>query len=357
MWRETAHWQYFNTKNNNIYIEIMENISRKKFLKTVGSVIVGGSIAGVSGFVIKENLQKNGLAPASNGNVNPTGDDDFISPYKQISMFATEGDIEAFEQYGGRLYIATANTISITDDYGQPTLRFPVKEGIIRDMAVDADGIYLLRPYSIEVYSFAGALVREWKACSEYAGYCSFTLAEDFIFVTDKENKNICKYTRTGDFVKFIESPNRFIIPSLTYGIAYVNGKLYCSNSGRHQVETYTLDGEYTGKFGSPGGNPGAFCGCCNPVHLTYTPSGEIITSEKGSPRISCYGSDGTFRSLLLNSKLLGGGNVAYEAKVAGDKIFVAGKNLVTIYGYDSQLAAAAGACGGCNAKCGLKTV
>ncbi|GHU88704.1 hypothetical protein FACS1894155_04100 [Bacteroidia bacterium] len=334
----------------------MENISRKKFLKTVGSVVVGGSIAGVSGFVIKENLWKNGLVPASVKDMDTTGDENFVSPYKQIASFATVGNIEAFEQYGGRLYIATANTISITDDYGKPTLHFTVKEGIIRDMAVGEDGIYLLRPYSIEVYSFAGKLVREWKACSEHADYCSFALAENFVFVTDKDNKNICKYTSEGDFVKFIESPNRFVIPSLTYGIAYAGGKLYCSNSGRHQVEIYTLDGEYTGKFGSPGGNPGAFCGCCNPVHLTYTPSGEIITSEKGNPRISCYGGDGTFRSILLNNKTLGGGTAAYEAKVAGDKIFVAGKNLLTIYAYDSQLAAA-GACNDCNAKCGLKTV
>jgi hypothetical protein len=334
----------------------MENISRKNFLKTVGSIIVGGSIAGVSGFVIRENIRKDGLAPASDRDKNTSGGEDFVSPYKQIASFATEGNIAAFEQYGEYLYMATANMISITDNYGKPVSRFVVKEGPIRDMAVDENEIYLLRPYSIEVYSFAGELVREWEACNEHADYCSFALAEHFVFVTDKDNKNICKYTRSGDFVKFIESPNRFIIPSLTYGIVYANGKLYCSNSGRHQVETYTLDGEYTGKFGSPGGNPGAFCGCCNPVHLTHTPSGEIITSEKGNPRISCYGSDGTFRSLLLNSEALGGGNVAYKAKVAGDKIFVAGENLVTIYGYDARLAAA-GACGGCHAKCGLKTV
>lgn len=334
----------------------METISRKKFLKTVGSVIVGGSIAGASGFAITKNLRKGSLAPALSRSTDASGAENFASPYKQAASFAAAGDIEAFEQYGNHLYIAAAGAISITDACGQPASRFAVKEGAIRDMAVGADGIYLLRRCSVEVYSPAGALVREWKACSEYADYCSLALAEGFAFVTDRENKNICKYTRAGDFVKFIESPNRFIIPSLTYGVAYAGGKLYCSNSGRHQVETYTLDGEYTGKFGSPGGSPGSFCGCCNPVHLAHTASGEIITSEKGNPRISCYGSDGSFRSLLLNSKMLGGGSAAYEAKVSGDRIFAAGKRLVTAYAYDPLLAAAAGACGACSAKCGLKT-
>ncbi|MDR0815262.1 MAG: hypothetical protein LBN37_05880, partial [Bacteroidales bacterium] len=138
------------------------------------------------------------------------------------------------------------------------------------------------------------------------------------------------------------------------FGIEYANGLLYCSNSGRHQIETYTLNGEYKGKFGSAGGGPGAFCGCCNPVYLTCTPTGEIITCEKGNPRVSCYGADGKFRSILLDSRTLGGGYAAYEAKVAGDRIFAAGRDIITVYSYDKQLAAA-GDCAGCAVDCGLK--
>ncbi|KAA6311261.1 hypothetical protein EZS27_037575 [termite gut metagenome] len=110
------------------------------------------------------------------------------------------------------------------------------------------------------------------------------------------------------------------------------------------------------GSFGKPGGAPGLFTGCCNPVYISQTSNGDVITSEKGDPRINCYGSDGSFRSLLLDSKSLGGGNTAYDVKVWKDKLFVAGKNKVSIYRYDTALAAHAGACGGCDIDCPLRT-
>jgi hypothetical protein len=87
------------------------------------------------------------------------------------------------------------------------------------------------------------------------------------------------------------------------------------------------------------------FAGCCNPVHLA-TANGEIITSEKGNPRISCYGSDGTFRSLLLDSRSLGGGHAAYNVKVEGERLFVAGRNKVSVFRYDERIASACSSCG-----------
>jgi hypothetical protein len=331
--------------------EAMQNISRKKFLRSFGAVLAGGTIAGISGVAINNSIH--GLAIDANKAKSPANDG-FVSPYRKIASFSVEGTIEAFEQYENKLYVSTVNAISVYDDYGKRLSQFSVKYGITRDIAVDREGVWLLRPTSVLLYAFDGELVREWEACSELSDYCSFALAGDFVFVTDRENKNMAKYTREGGFVQFIDSPNRFIIPSLTFGIEYANGLIYCSNSGRHQVEIYTLNGEYRGKFGSAGGGLGAFCGCCNPVHLTSTPTGEIITCEKGNPRVSCYGSDGKFRSLLLDSKILGGGYAAYEAKVAGNKIFAAGRDVVTIYSYDKQLAAV-GDCAGCGIDCGLK--
>ncbi|MDR1155444.1 MAG: hypothetical protein LBL04_12120 [Bacteroidales bacterium] len=332
----------------------MENISRKKFLRTFVPVVTGGTIVGVSGVMINKNQMNGNPTPAS-GEL--PQNEDFVSPYKPIVVFTSQGNIEAFEQHDDRLYVVSENKLTVMDDYGKTLSRFGIKEGLTRDMAVDSDGIYLLRPASVLVYSHSGELLREWNACSELSDYCSFTLAGDSVFVTDRDNKNICKYTREGAFVRFISSPNRFIIPSLTFGIAYANGKLYCSNSGRHQVEIYSIDGEYEGKFGAAGGQQGYFCGCCNPVYLACTPTGEIITSEKGNPRISCYGGDGKFRSLLLNSKMLDAENTAAsKVKVAGDKLFTAGKDKVRVYEYDPQLATV-GACGGCGVDCGLRKV
>ena len=331
----------------------MDNISRKKFLRTFGSVLAGGVVTGVSGVVIANKTRNDTLTVAPDRVLAPSAGG-YVSPYKQIAAFSVDGSIEAFEQYGGKLYVATVNAVSVFDEYGKRLSQMTVEYGITRDMAVGDDGVWLLRPASILLYSFDGTPVRKWDACSELSDYCSFTLAGDFIFVTDRENKNIAKYTRYGNFVAFISSPNRFIIPSLTFGIEYANGQLYCSNSGRHQVEIYTLDGEYKGSFGSAGGKAGAFCGWCNPVHLTGTPTGEIITCEKGNPRVSCYSADGKFLGLLLDKKSLGGGYAAYEAKISGYRIFAAGRDMITVFAYDRQLAAV-GDCAGCGVDCVLR--
>lgn len=325
-------------------------ISRKKFLRICGSIVAGGTIAAVSGIVIKNTMAEQA---GTLENLRPAGKDSFVSPYKLISSFATSGTVEGFELYDDQLYVTTSNAVSVYDHYGKLLHRFSAGE-TIRDIVVNDEGIYLLYPTKIEVYSLQGEPIRGWEACSDLADYCSFAVASGYVFVTDVENKTICQYTSAGNFVRFINSPNKFIIPSYTFGIEHINGTLYCSNSGRHQVESYTLEGDYIGSFGKAGGAAGLFTGCCNPVHLSSTSNGDIITSEKGNPRISCYGSDGKFRSLLLDSKSLGGGNAAYDVKVQKEKMFVAGKKMVSVFSYDEALALNS-ACSGCGVDCPLR--
>ncbi|MDR2472986.1 MAG: hypothetical protein LBD53_05380 [Tannerella sp.] len=331
----------------------MEKITRKKFLRAFGTLLAGGSVVGVTGVVANKGFKP--AYDASQSGSETVADNSYMSPYRQIASFQTDGEIEAFDEYKGNLYVATCGKVLLTNSYGKSIAELPINNGDnVRDMAVDDDGVWLLHPKSVRLLSHEGVQIRTWEACSDMSDYCSMAIADNCVFVTDKENKNIVKYTRNGDLVKFIESPNRFIIPSLTFAIGYAKGMLYCSNSGRHQIEKYTLDGEYKGCFGTAGSKPGAFCGCCNPVHLTCTQTGEIITSEKGVPRISCFSDDGIFRSVLLDGKALGGGFKSYETKISGDKIFAAAKNKITYYRYDSQLAAV-GACGDCGVECPLK--
>ena len=329
-------------------------ISRKKFLKIFSSFIAGGSILGVSGMLLWKKfvyadtlLDKDGLVPAANLK------DGFTSPYKLVSSFSTPGSIDAFELAGNHLIAATPNNIAVYDQTGSLINNFAIGSNL-RDISADSDHIYLLFPNRVEVYNHEGEWLREWEACSSLSDYCSMAIAPGAVFVTDAANKNICKYTTAGNFVTFIQSPDGFIIPSYSFGITYTNETIYCSNSGRHRVEKYSPDGEYIGSFGKTGGATGMFCGCCNPVHLTHTSTGEIITSEKGNPRISCYGTDGKFQSLLLDNKTLGGGKTAYNVKVHDDKIFVAGKNIISVFQYDKLLAAKT-SCSDCGVECPLR--
>ncbi len=308
----------------------------------------------VSGFSLRRMAQYAGGSGSPDGaSLKPVREEAMTSPYKLVSSFGTSGQVEAFELASDRLYVATPNAVSIYDTESRLVHNFPVPSQV-RDMIVRDDKIYLLYPSHIEIYTTAGDPVREWDACSESSDYCSFAWANGDLFVTDVAMKNICQYTDEGHFVRFIESPNRFVIPSYTFGIEAVDNVIYCSNSGRHLIESYSTDGEYLGAFGKPGGVAGHFAGCCNPVHLSYSPTGELITSEKGNPRISCYSRDGEFRSVLLDSKALGGGRAAYDVKLQDDKMYVAGNGMVSVFRYDALLAANTG-CAGCGVTCPLR--
>lgn len=255
----------------------------------------------------------------------------FNSRYKKVSSFDLPQEINRFELYNGKLYISARQSVYICDTGGNQLASFTGKDGV-RDITVGNNRIYVLYPTFIEAYSEEGVLVYEWEACSELSDYCSIALAGDFVFVTDAENKNICQYTTEGNFVRFIKSPRDFIIPSYSFDIESRNDTIYCVNSGRHLVESYTLDGKFIAAFGGPGGEAGFFAGCCNPAYITFTPDGEIMTSEKGNPRISSFERNGTFREVILNSRLLGGGNKAYEIRTDGSQLFAAGKKTINIF-------------------------
>jgi hypothetical protein len=221
-------------------------------------------------------------------------------------------------------------------------------------MAVVDGRIYALFPTRIEVYDRQGELIQEWDACSESSDYCGLTVCKEGVFVTDAGDKTICKYNLDGTLARFIQSPVEFIVPSYCFAITYMDGKIYCSNPGRHRVEVYSTDGEFLTAFGKPGTDAGAFSGCCNPAIITPASYGELLTSEKGIPRISCYSPEGEFRSVLLDSKALGGGHTAYDVRVMKDKLIVAGGDKVSVFQYDRRQSQQT-ACGRCDKECPLR--
>ena len=255
----------------------------------------------------------------------------FDSPYKQVASFELPEEIKRFELHDHRLFIVAGQSVYILDTEGKRLASFQAGQDV-RDITVGGDEIYLLYPTRIAVFSVDGQLIRQWEACSNLSDYCSFTLAENAVFVTDAENKNICKYTTEGYFEKFIKSPAGFIIPSYSFDIDSWNDTIYCVNSGRHLVETYTLNGDFIAAFGGPGSEAGLFTGCCNPVYISFTPYGALITSEKGTPRVSCFERNGKFKEWWLNNKMLGGGNHARPVKSVDERLFVAEKNKIIIF-------------------------
>lgn len=332
-------------------------MTRRRFLQVGGSWAVGAVFMGLMGrslwkmitnpadifYDIKETKRtKDAMERAQ-----------FVSPYRRTFGFMAPDEITALELLGDQIVVATPNNIYFYGLDGHLVDNFSVRSDV-RDMAVYNGKLYLLFPARIEVYDRRGMKTQEWEACSNDADYCSMTVFAGGIFVTDASAKNICQYHLDGTLARFIISPNGFVVPSYSFGITNMNGSLFCSNPGRHLVEQYTVDGEFVGSFGKAGSGAGEFSGCCNPVQITATASGELLTSEKGLPRISCYNSDGTFRSILLDDKALGGGHAAYDMRIFGDRLIVTGGKKISVFQYDDRHSAQT-LCGSCTVECPMK--
>ena len=281
------------------------------------------------------------------------GSQEGISPYKRINAIKTKSEIIRFDLSDEMVFIATKQAVMIHNKDGSLVQQITTNREI-RDIKVEDNRIYLLYPAEIEVYAITGEKITGWKASRNNSDYCSMTLSSEFIFVTDVGNKQICKFSKEGEFMAVILSPSGFIIPSFAFDIINIGDTIYCSNSGRHRIEVYSLVGEYIRSFGTAGSESGHFAGCCNPVYLAATSNGDILTSEKGNPRISCFDRDGRFKAILLGSKALGRGTTAYSVKAIDDKLYVAGKKTLSEYVYDPDLAAQS-ACNGCPSDCPLR--
>lgn len=332
-------------------------ITRRKFLQVGGSLALGAVFIGVMG----RSLWKMMTNPADiffdakdpqrqPGN---SSNEPLVSPYRRTFGFEVPAEITALEVMNNHIVVGIPNFIYLYGFDGKIQEGFPVR-GDVRDMCCYNNRLYVLFPSHVEVYEGEGHLVQEWEACSEDADYCSLTVFDGGVFVTDASAKNICQYHLDGTLARFIKSPNGFVVPSYSFGITNMDGKVFCSNPGRHQVEEYSADGEYIGAWGKTGTGAGEFSGCCNPVHITNTAAGELLTSEKGLPRISCYSPDGTFRSVLLDDKALGGGHAAYDIKVFDDKLIITGGKKVSVFQYDERHAAQT-LCGACTLDCPMK--
>jgi len=301
----------------------------KKSLKITLNIAIFLVIVGFVWFVIQSRSRQTPRIYVEIGCQEP-----FESRHKEIFSIEFSGEVNSFELYNNKLFVSAGQKILIHNLEGDRLISFRTNsDDLVRDITVSRSEIYVLYSLGVEVYNEMGELLRAWQAQSENTDFCALAVAGDYVFATDITHRNIAQYTRDGDFVRTIVSPNRFIIPNnYAFDIAVWNNRIYVANSGRHLIESYTLDGEFLASFGNQGASAGSFAGCCNPVFITFTPDGDLLTSEKGNPRVSLFDRRGLFDEILLNSHILGGGTRAYRVQATENKLFVGGRNRITVF-------------------------
>jgi hypothetical protein len=123
----------------------------------------------------------------------------------------------------------------------------------------------------------------------------------DTILVADASARLVRRFDANGAERGLIGNQHKtgsFMLPNRSLDIDVdAAGTIYATDTGRHQVTTWKLDGTPIAAFGKFGmANPEDFVGCCNPVNLAVAPDGSVVTGEKVAARVKVFGPD---RALL----------------------------------------------------------
>lgn len=172
--------------------------------------------------------------------------------------------------------------------------------------------IYVGAGQRIELFAPDGAPGGTWDVPGDNAILTSIAVANDNIFVADAGNRVVLRYDTSGQVVGKIGAADAagegrsFNIPSSYFDIAVsAEGLVHVTNPGLLRIESYTAEGAMEVRWGEAGAGIEDFFGCCNPSQFAVLPSGEIVTSEKGVPRVKVYSEFGEFDCVVAGPQQL----------------------------------------------------
>lgn len=210
---------------------------------------------------------------------------------------------EAFFADDNYLYMAHGKTFTIHNLNGD-VLKSHETSDKIQDILLVQRSFYILHEQNIEVLSRSGQQIQTITSPNKASMLTSITSLNDTLYVSDRGQFKILKFDLEGKYHGTIESPYQFIAPSGFMALTNQDSNhLWCVNPGRHQLEKYSADGTFVASFGAAGAKPGSFSGCCNPCYIQVTETGDLITSEKGIPRVSLYSNRGIYLGHILATK------------------------------------------------------
>jgi hypothetical protein len=174
-------------------------------------------------------------------------------------------------------------------------------------LAVGADDrMYIGSAGRVDVYDAAGNHAAGFAAGEKDkpADVTAIAVFGVDILVADAQARVIRRYGLDGKPRGIIGDQSKtgsFILPNRSLDLAVdTRGIVYATDSGRHQVTAWALDGSPRGKFGKFGMiDPADFVGCCNPVNIAVTPDGKVVTAEKMVARVKVYDAEGRLLAVI----------------------------------------------------------
>ncbi len=238
----------------------------------------------------------------------------FAREYSQTAMLGGATSAHPFRRSlagvavgtGDRVYALGDDEVRIFDSGGNWVRAWKVIENAVC-LAVGSDGrVYVGASDRVEMYDAAGNHTPGFGAgdAARPASITAIKVHGNEILVADAASRFIRRYDSGGRQLGVIGIRNKtgnFMLPNRSLDIDVDSkGIVRATDTGRHQVTSWALDGSPMGSFGKFGmSNPEDFVGCCNPVNIALTPDGKVVTGEKMVARVKVYEPDGRLLALI----------------------------------------------------------
>lgn len=230
--------------------------------------------------------------------------------YVQSSVLA-DG---AFRRSLAGIAIGPADRIHVLGD--DELKVFDAKGSLIRQWRVDKDAacvaigpeekVFVGAGERIDVYAAGGSHLSRIRLAGpgQPVNVTAVKIFRTDLLVADAAGRIIRLYDISGKPLGTIGDKNKtgnFILPNRSLDIAVdAAGIVYATDSGRHQVTSWRIDGTPVRKFGKFGmRDPEDFVGCCNPVNLALTHDGKVVTAEKMVARVKVYEPGGSLLAVI----------------------------------------------------------
>lgn len=166
--------------------------------------------------------------------------------------------------------------------------------------------VYVGMPGRVEIFDADGGHLSGFAvgAADKPTAITAIKVFRKDILVADAAARIIRRYDAAGKQLGIIGDKSKagsFILPNKSLDLDIdASGIIRATDTGRHQVTTWALDGSPLGSFGKFGmTDPADFVGCCNPVNLALAPDGKIVTGEKMAARVKVFEPDGRLLAVI----------------------------------------------------------
>jgi len=207
------------------------------------------------------------------------------------------------------IFVAGDGQLHIFDKAGH-LISKNITNGQVSSMAVDQNAdVYLCIATHVEILDLTGTQKAQWQNLGGEAILTAIAVGENDVYVADAGQLIVWHFDKAGNLMGRIGEKDEskqipgFLIPSPYFDVAIdPDGFLWAVNTGRHQFQNYTKEGDFRSSWARSSMKIDGFSGCCNPSHIAILPDGSFVTSEKGIPRVKIHNRLGDFVAVVAGS-------------------------------------------------------